>query len=352
MRKFIVATLFTLLPIIASAETVKGDTSMVKTQKVETTEKVYMGSFLAVGYLPNDAIYRIDAPIEGVVEMVNVRIYEPVKRSKKLFVIKGPKLLELESEFIDTLIEMEYYENEVKRLEPLYKAAVVAKKRYLEAKNMLAKFETKSMFYYHLLLEWGLKKSEVDSIVKSKKPLPKITIISPIDGIVSDMNIYPKMYAERGTHLMTILNPDRVHYEVALPLKITKSLKPGMRLFVDDKEAVIESISATVNSRTQTVAVHLKPIRGNSAILPDEKRNIKLYWPKKAFSLPANSVIEYGGKEVVFVKTGSGFKPIFVTVLGRSSDKVYVISSNLPTDANIAVSGVIALKGAMEAQND
>ncbi len=350
IKKRVIAVLLAITPLISAAEMVKGNTSMVKTKKVESTKRVYMGSFLAIGFLPNNSIYRIDAPIEGVIERVDAKIYEPVKRGERLFVIKGPKLLELEAEFIDTLIEMEYYENEVKRLEPLYKAAVVAKKRYLEAKNMLAKFETKSMFYYHLLIEWGLKQSEVDSIVKTKKPLPRITITSPIDGIVSDMNIYPKMYAERGRHLMTVLNPDKAHYEVALPLKIAKNRKPGMKLFGDDKETVVESISATVNSRTQTVAVHLKPIAKANGIVPKEKRNIKLYWPKKAYSLPANAVIEYDSKEAVFVKEKEGFRPVFVTVLGRSSDRVYLISDELSSNAEVAVSGVIALKGAMEAQ--
>ncbi len=353
IKKIATLAILVAMPIMAKElPIIKGNTSMVKTENVTPTKKVYMGSYLAIGHLPNDSIYRIDAPIEGVVEKVDVRIYEHVKKGQELFVIKGPKLLELESEFINTLIEKEYYENEVKRLEPLYKAAVVAKKRFLEAQNMLAKFKTKSTFYYHLLLEWGLGKREVETIVATKKPLPKIKITSPITGVVSDMNIYPKMYAERGTHLMTVLNPQKSHFEVALGLKTAKNLKLGMNLFVDGKRTVVESISATVDPRTQTVAVHLKPTEGTSRILPGEKRNVKLYWPKTAYSLPSNAVIEYGGKEIVFVKSEKGFRPVYVTVLARSSDRVYVVSADLSAESKIAVSGVISLKGALEGQSN
>ncbi|NPA04057.1 MAG: efflux RND transporter periplasmic adaptor subunit, partial [Epsilonproteobacteria bacterium] len=132
----------------------------VPTQKVEVTNKVYAGSYLAIGYLPAKDKYVIDAPVEGVVESLRAKIYEPIKKGELLVRIKSPKILELESEFIDTLIERDFYRKEVARLKPLYEAAVVAKKVYLKTKNTLNKFETKAKFLFNLLVEWGLTKSQ------------------------------------------------------------------------------------------------------------------------------------------------------------------------------------------------
>ncbi|WOE69169.1 efflux RND transporter periplasmic adaptor subunit [Hydrogenimonas thermophila] len=351
IKKLLLVTFILTAPIISKEIIINSQNKMVKTAHPKSTKRVYLGSFLAKGHLSANEIYRIDAPVEGVIEYLNVHIYEPVEKGRKLVIIKSPKLLELESKYIDTLIEKEYCANEVNRLKPLYEAAVVAKKRFLEAKNRLAKYTTQSFFYYHLLIEWGLSKEQVEKIKESKKPIPEISIYAPISGKVSDMNVYPKMYVERGEHLMTILNPKGAHFEVALPLKIAKRLKPGFELYIGDKPVKIESISGAVDSRTQTVAIHLLP-ETDMGIMPDEKRNIKLYWPQNAFALPSSAVIDYDDSEAVFVKTQKGFKLVPVTVLGRSSDTVYVVSQDLKTNLQVAVSGVIALKGALEGQAD
>jgi len=351
IKRCLWSVLIITAPLFAKELIVNGQNKMVKTAHPQPTERVYLGHFLAQGHLPAHEVYRIDAPVEGVIEFLNVRIYESVPKGCQLAVIKSPKLLELEAQYIDTLIEKEYYENEVARLKPLYDAAVVPKKRYLEAKNILAKYTTQSAFYYHLLIEWGLSKSQVDTIKKSKKPIPEIRITAPIAGKVADMNIYPKMYVERGGHLMTIVNPKEAHFEVALPLKIAKRLKPGAKLFVGDQPVKVESIAAMVDRRTQTVAIHLLPETAME-IMPDEKRNIKLYWPQNAFALPSSAVIDYNDQEAVFVKENGGFRLVPVTVLGRNSDRVYLISPSLKRGDEVAVSGVIALKGALEGQSD
>ena len=351
MKKILCMLAFASLGLQAGALTVKGTDTMVKTTLPKVTKKVYLGSYLAIGHLPASDVYRIDAPVEGVIEKLAVRVYEPVVKGQLLAVIKSPRLLELESTYIDTLIEKEYYANEVKRLKPLYKAAVVARKRYLEAQNTLAKYTTQSTFYYHLLIEWGLSKKQVDTITRTKKPIPEVRIYAPISGKIADLNIYPKMYAERGEHMMTVVNPMGAHFEVALPLKLARRLKPGYTLYVNEKPVTVESIAATVDERTQTVAIHLLPKEG-LAILPGEKRNIKLYWPKKAYALPSSAVIDYNDRSAVFVKSADGYRLVFVTILGRSSDTVYATADALTPDARIAVTGVISLKGALEAQSN
>ncbi|NPA29659.1 MAG: HlyD family efflux transporter periplasmic adaptor subunit [Epsilonproteobacteria bacterium] len=352
MKRSTLILVLTTLTLFANEPVVPADGAhAVKTAPVKSTNRVYLGSFLANGWLPASEIYRIDAPVEGVIKRLDAKLYEPVKKGQVLAVIKSPKLLELESTYIDTLIEKEYYASEVKRLKPLYQAAVVAKKRFFEAQNTLAKFATQSTFYYHLLMEWGLSKRQVDTITRQKKPIPEIRIYAPVGGKVADLNIYPRMYADRGEHMMTVMNPKKAHYQVALPLKLARLLKPGADLFVGETPAKVESIAPDVDSRTQTVAVHLLPLSG-LAILPGEKRNIKLYWPKKAYALPSSAVIDYEDKPAVFVRVAEGFQLRFVRVLGRSSDTVYVTADSLGAGAQIATAGVIGLKGALEAQGD
>jgi cobalt-zinc-cadmium efflux system membrane fusion protein len=352
MKKYIFIVFLILVAQIEARELVVNvNNSMVKTVNPIKTQQIYLGSFLAGGHLSANKIYRIDTPVGAIVEHLGVHIYDTVKKGELLLTLKSPKMLELESKYIDLLIEKEYCKSEVDRLKPLYDAAVVAKKSFLKAQNTLTKFTTQSEFYYHLLIAWGLSKSQVETITKTKKPIPEIKIYSPIAGKVSDLNIYPKMYVQSGEHLMTILNTNGTHLEVALPSSIAKRLHIGSTLFIGDKAVKVESIAAKLDSRTQTVAIHLVP-NEKMNIMPDEKRNIKLYWPQSAFSLSSSAVIDFNDKEAVFIKTSDGFRLVYVTVLGRNSDKVYVISKELKSNSEVAISGVIALKGALESKDD
>ncbi|MCF6339906.1 MAG: efflux RND transporter periplasmic adaptor subunit [Sulfurimonas sp.] len=351
IKKIIVASMLIFSPLLAKELIVSGQNSMVKTDNPRETKSIYLGSYLAKGYIESKDIFRIDASVEGVVERLNVSIYEPIKKGKLLAVIKSPKMLELEATYINFLIEQEYYSNEVARLKPLYEAKVVAKRQYLKTLNTLQKFQTQTKFYYHLLQQWGLSKGQVDSIKENKKPIPEIKVYAPMDGIINDMNIFPKMYLQRGEHMMTIIDDKNTHLVVSLPLNITKKIKLNQKLFIDDKEVIVKSIAAEIDARTQTVAVHLKPQKGMDIML-NEKKNIQLYLPKNAFKLPSSSVIDYHDKESIFIKLKDGYKLLNVNVLGMHKDHVYIVADGLSSTDEVAVSGVISLKGALEGQDN
>ncbi|MRI58206.1 MAG: hypothetical protein C6H99_01725, partial [Epsilonproteobacteria bacterium] len=89
-----------------------------------------------------------------------------------------------------------------------------------------------------------------------------------------------------------------------------------------------------------------------SSLLPGQKSNIKLYLLQKAYVVPNSAVVDIDGQSGVFVKVEGGVTFVPVEVLGRSEERVYIQSDKLTPDSFIAVSGVITLKGAWEADND
>ncbi|WP_415397569.1 efflux RND transporter periplasmic adaptor subunit [Sulfurimonas sp. CS5] len=351
-KKILTLLLATSVALFAESPFVKGENKMVKLQAIKSVDSVYLGSFLAQGHLPANKTYRIDAPVEGVVEKLGASLYQNIQKRKVLAIIKSPKILELEAIYINLLIEKEYNKNEVARLEPLYKAAVVAKKQFLKAKNTLKKYETQVEFYYSLLQEWGLSKKQVDTITRTKQPIPEIRIYSPIDGKVADLNIFPKMYLQRGEHMMTIVSKEGTHLEIALPKEIVGKLHVNSELIIGNEPFEVESIAAEVDMRTQTIAVHLVP-KGTYHILPNEKRNIRLYWPRKALRVASSAVINYAEKASLFVKEDGGYRLHTITPLSRDAKSVYFISKDIDGSEEVVVRGAISLKGALQGmQND
>ena len=340
MRKLLFALVFAVVAFGATR---------IETAPAQKTDRIYAGSFLAIGYLPPSHRYVVDAPIEGVVERLPLKLFESVKKGELLAVIKSPKILEIEADLIDAIIERDYYRSEVRRLEPLYKAAVVAKKVYLKAKNDLAKYQTKVEFLKNLLIDWGLGKDMVARVVRTKRPYPYVRITAPISGKVADLAIYPKLYLERGEHMLTIVDPSLVYTQVALPLSVAAILKEGQVVYVDEKEARIKSIAPAVDELTQTVAVLLD---GGVRLLPNQKRNVTLKLTGEALVVPASAVVDIEGQSGVFVKRGERFEFVPVQILSRTEKEVYILPGALKAGDEVAITGVISLKGAWEAADD
>ncbi|QOP40578.1 efflux RND transporter periplasmic adaptor subunit [Sulfurimonas marina] len=351
MVKIIILSFITIASLFANDLVVVGENPMVKLTKVKQTKSVYLGSYLAQGHLPANASFRIDAPLEGIVEKLYANIYDKVKKGTVLAVIKSPKILELEAEYINLLIEEEYNQNELKRLKPLYEAAVVAKKQYLMAQNISKKYQTQLKFYRNLLLEWGLCENQINTVTKTKKAITEIKIYAPISGKVADLNINPKMYLQRGEHMMSVVDATKTHLEISLPINLAKELKVGAKLYIEEQAVEVESIAAKIDPKTQTIAVHLLS-KKEMFVLPQEKKNIKLFWPREAYEIPASSIVDFNEHTSVFVKVKNGYKLVQVTVLSRDISNVYVIAKELDNNSQLAASGAIALKGALEAQGN
>ena len=314
----------------------------IQTATPKTVHRLYLGSFLAIGYLPANSRYVIDAPVEGVVEKLDVKIYQKVKKGETLLALKSPTILELEAEFIQTLIERDFFANELKRLKPLYEQAVIAKKVYLKALNEYKKYQTKAKFYADLLQSWGLEAWQVKRIISTKKPLPTIVIKAPISGEVADLAVHPKSYLQRGDHILTIVDVTKTHYEVLLPLDIASQLSKGMDLYVNGVKATVESIAPTVDPNTQSIAVHLLP-QTDVKLLPNQKVNVKLYLQKDAFLVPSSAVVDKDGSYGIYVKRGEKFEFVAAKVLARSERGVY-IEAPIDPKSQIAVSNVVILK--------
>lgn len=351
MIKMVIINFMTITILLANDLVVSGNNTMIKTTKVKATKSVYLGSYLAQGHLPASATFRIDAPLEGIVETLGVNIYDRVQKGKVIAAIKSPKLLELEAEYINLLIEEEYNQNELERLRPLYEAAVVAKKQYLMAQNISVKYQTQLKFYRNLLQEWGLSTKQIATITETKKAITEIKIYAPISGKIADLNIFPKMYLQRGDHMMSVVDASKTHLELSLPINLAKELDVGSKLYIGESPVEVESIAAKIDPKTQTLAVHLLSKNGMS-VLPEEKKNIKLFWPRDAYALSPSSIVNVDEKAAVFVKVDKGYKLVNVTVLNRDTEKVYVVASELHSQDLVVTSGAIALKGALEAQGN
>ena len=167
-----------------------------------------------------------------------------------------------------------------------------------------------------------------------------ITIAAPIDGVVSDREAtVGESVEEAGRPLMTIVNDERVLasaniYEkdiskirIGQPVQVKIAGQPSNTAF----QGKVTVIGSAVEGQTRTVAVKAEIGNVKGQLKAGMFTNIEILTDNASVStlaIPATSVVEANGKQLVFVQNGKSYQPVDVT-FGRTSGELVEVKSGL-----------------------
>ena len=167
-----------------------------------------------------------------------------------------------------------------------------------------------------------------------------ITIAAPIDGVVSDREAtVGESVEEAGKPLMTIVNDERVLasaniYEkdiskirIGQPVQVKIAGQPSNTSF----QGKVTVIGSVVEGQTRIVAVKAEIGNVKGQLKAGMFTNIEILTDNASVStlaIPATSVVEANGKQLVFVQNGKSYQPVDVT-LGRTSGELVEVKSGL-----------------------
>jgi len=342
--KYIAALFCTALLPLAAAERIDPGTLQVALAAPAATRSVPLGNYLGTYTYPPGAHYTISANTDGFVTDIAVKPFAHVKKGETLFTLKSPKLLDLQSEYIATLLELEYYDKEVKRLEPLASKGVVASKQLTESLNRRQKLESSAAFQRDVLLTYGLQPSRIARILTQHKPDPVLTVTAPVSGSIAALEAHNGSYVAEGAVLARLIDTSECHFEIDMPWKSADTLKIGERLTAGARSFTVFAKAPQIDpvSQTRTVDLHEG---GECGERGGASLNLTLSRSAEAWKVPAASVTELKAGSAVFVKRSDGFEPVPVTVLSRGEGFCYV-TGNLRADERVAASSVLALRSA------
>ena len=347
--KPIVLTLILLSFQILNAETIVDSGSLkVKLAAPQKVDTVPMGSYLGIYTYPPTHRFTVSANVEGLITEVAVKPYISVKKGQKLFVIQSPKLLDLQSNYIATQLEMEFYQKEMQRLAPLAAKGVVASKRYLESKNRFGMLKASADFKRGVLQVYGLSSIQLDKIAAEHKPYPTLTILSPKNATVADLPVQTGDFVNQGETLAKLVDTSECHFEVKMPWQIAATLKQEETLYANNSAYHIFAMAPQIDPISQTRSLDLHEDRacdgrGGASV------NVTFYRKHAAWKIPSSSVIGMDGGYVIFVAVKNGYKVIPVTILAQLEGSSF-IDASLSDNDRIAVSSVLALKSAAEGE--
>ncbi len=344
--------LYTLLLTLSlqAKDVINAGTLKVALASPVQVDKIPMGNYLGKYNYPLANRFTISAYVDGFVTEINAKPYATVKKGQKLFAIKSPKLLDLQSDYISTLLEFEFYQKEVKRLKPLSEKGVVASKRYIEAKNRYEKFKAAITFKENLLLAYGLSKKALKKVKVEHKAYPKLVITSPVNATISMLKLQVGSFVREGETLAKLIDTTECHFEIDIPWQVSQSVTAGDKLYSQYDNFTVFAISPDIDPISQTRGVDLHGKRECKA-LGGASINVTLYQKLKGWKVPASAVVGIDGKHAIFVAAKGGYHLVSVIILAQL-EGAYFINAPLQASDKVAISSVLALKSASEGEEE
>jgi Cu(I)/Ag(I) efflux system membrane fusion protein len=296
----------------------------IKTYKV--TKKYISKSVLAPGIVAPDEskIVTITARVDGWVEKLFADYTgKYVKKDSPIVEIYSPEVQAVKGELkIIKNLKNEIYGNELYR-------TTIEKLRYL-----------------------GVDPEKMD--ING----PTYTIYSPIDGFITEKNVFVGSRISKNNNLMTIVDLSKIWiiadvYEEELAY-IDKNHKAKITLvnFNKNYDATVDYIYPEISAETRTGKVRFIILNEDTFLKPNMYVKVKFFISsKESLSMPKSAILGTGKENIVFIKVDENtYKPKKVSIGFRGDNFVEITSgvkegNEVIVDAGFILDSEAKLKG-------
>ncbi len=323
------------------------------------------GSILATGKIlvPEDRMANIGPVHEGRL----VRLYagqgSNVKKGQKLADLESADIDQAEADYLKALADFENARRtsaaEVKfaqatydRTKMLYEKTITAGKNLQAAEHDLevAKASAASSIAgtkaaltsarRHLLI-LGLRESDIDALASKSSLGAVFSLTSPISGIVIERNGTIGATVGSDANVFKIIDISRVWIDANVFEKDLERVRRGQEVRVSVPafpgstfSGRVILVSSVVDPETRSVKVRTEVPNADGRLKPDMFANVQIITDlhRAAISIPQSAVLDDGGKTVVFVADGSGYKKRVVTAGIRANDRVEITDGLIAGD--------------------
>ena len=270
--------------------------------------------------LDESKVYRVQTKLEGWFDEVYVTsVGTFVKKNQQLLTIYNPQSTPAQLEWVALM--------KAKMLEQKPDEGLIAQSR--------RKLE---------LL--GLTDEQIETIGKSRAPMYRMLIKSPIDGFVLERNAFPKQKVTPET-IYTIADLSKVWatadvFEYQAPplvvgqtVILTVPYLPGRRF-----EGVVDSVLPIVDPASRTLKVRAVFVNSDYALKPEMYGEMEFRsGGGSRLTVPQDAVLDSGLRKTVFIDRGEGyFEPREVKTGKQYGDRIEIVSG-VKKGERVVVSG-------------
>jgi membrane fusion protein, copper/silver efflux system len=197
------------------------------------------------------------------------------------------------------------------------------------------------------LMLFGVKESQIAELARAGKPNIRLSIYTPLSGIVIEKMVQQGQYVNTGDVLFNIADLSRVWVDVEVYENEFPNIRIGQRVEIRSQSfpgkpftGRVSFIYPFLDPKTRTVKVRVEMPNPGMKLKPDMFVNAIIKVPLlSAIVVPVSAVMDTGKRQVLWVEGSPGmFEPRDVQVGQQTDDKVQILSG-LKAGDKVAVSG-------------
>ncbi|CAH1385762.1 efflux RND transporter periplasmic adaptor subunit [Candidatus Nitrotoga sp. M5] len=321
----------------------------IKTVALQSQIDLIKARFPAEVVASTTARQVVSSSVAGLVAQLLVQQNQAVQPGTPLVRIASSELGQLQLQLLQATARTKLARQSALREQALFDEGITPKRRTQEAQSILMEAEAALHQAKAALRLSGMSAATIQRIADSGKPQDSITLTATQVGIVTSIEVKPGQRIEPTTSLLQISQTDSLRLNIQLPMSDNTNWPAGTKVKVigRDVAARILSVSPIVSSSSQIVQLRAEVEGNTSQIRAGEFVTVEL--PLTAtpgsWDVPLSAVAHDGNHAFVFVRTSQGFeaRPVKVVV---SAGQLVRVQGALEVNEQIAISGVVVLKGA------
>jgi cobalt-zinc-cadmium efflux system membrane fusion protein len=255
--------------------------------------------------VPPSGSAEVTAIIGGNVKTINVFHGDRVKKGQLLAVLEHPDYISLQEGFAEISSKLEFIEKEYARQKELFENNVGAGRDYQQTKSeyntIKAKYEgLKSRLQLLNLSPDKVKEGEISST---------ISILSPINGFINDINIKVGTYVDAKDILIEITDNSAVHADFMIYEKDVHLIKEGQKIHFTVSNRHDEELTATIfaigkefETDSRAVHIHAKINEKITGLISGMYISGHIHTDENyTRTLPNDAIVTEGTKSFIFV---------------------------------------------------
>ena len=308
-----------------------------------------LASFPAQVMVPPNREQVISSPVAGLVAQVLVEQNQVVRQGAPLLRISSAELGQWQLQLLQTTTRATLARQAAQREQKLFDEGIIPQRRVQEANAALKESEAALNQAKAVLRLSGMPGATIDRIAASGKLEDSLVLHAMQAGIVSNIDVKPGQRVDASSALLRVVQTDSLWLEIQVPAIDAANWPPGTKFKLQGRSASarVTSVGSSVSAGSQTVALRAVVESAASGLRPGEivAAELPATGAKEGWSVPLAAIAHDGKQAYVFVRIASGFEARPVTATASAGQQVRVQGA-LKAGEQIAVSGVVALKGA------
>lgn len=284
------------------------------------------------------------ARADGVITGVSLRLGDSVRAGQTVALIESREASAIAAERATAQARLTAARQALAREQRLFDAQITARQDLEAAQTVLAEAEAEAR-----------RTSSAAAAARVSRDGRSTGVVSPISGRVTVSNATLGAFVSAGTELFRVADASEIQIQASVSADDANRIAPGDRASISlpegEVQATVRSITPGVDAQSRAATVLLN-VSGVGGLRPGQAIAVRIYTRDAAtpdgVSVPEEAIQTVEGREVVFVRSASGFTAVPVIVGQRSAGRAQ-ITSGLRAGQTVATRNAFLLKAALGA---